>query len=87
MSTENGLERLPVARRHVERVRQRIDFLEERCARRLADGMDEDRNGFDRAELGALTWALPLMEAEVDFIRRTKAVTIPAEVRAHRGAA
>lgn len=65
MTTENGLLLPSVMARHIDRLRNRADFLEGRMAARDAAGPHTgDVNGFDRGEHQALMWAIPVLEAE-----------------------
>lgn len=64
MTTENGLLLPSTMARNIERLHRRVEFLEARIAERLDAGRPEAHNGFDRAELDALTWAIPVLEAE-----------------------
>lgn len=80
MSTENGVVRLGDARRYTERLRSRAEHLAAKVAEREAEGLPV---AYEAAELAALRWAIPLMEAEGDFIARFRTEILPAEVAAH----
>ena len=69
MSTENGVAPASKARRHVATLERRLTFLCERVAVRP----DRD-NAFDHAEIAALTWALPVLEAEADDLSRLRSL-------------
>lgn len=82
MTTENGLPSLSVLRGHIEGLRRRLEWLDCRCERRINEGYDESHNGYDRTEIAALTWALPVLEAEWDSAARfRREIELPAEGR------
>lgn len=63
MTTEDGLLHPSRMARHIDRLRDRAEFLRDRMAARRERG-EERSNGNDRAELDSLEWALPVLEAE-----------------------
>lgn len=67
MATTNGLAAPRKARRHVETLRRRHDFLVQRVA-----AIGPDHSGYDDAERTALAWALPVLEAEADHLARLR---------------
>lgn len=69
MSTENGLEPLKFARRDIEVLRGRLEFIAGRIEAMVAEG-HVGRAGFLVAESRALAWALPVLEAEFDNLAR-----------------
>lgn len=69
MTTEDGLPRTSHVRNNIEVLRRRMEFL----AWRIQDHDEAGRAGtlsFDVAEQRALEWALPVLEAEFDFVAR-----------------
>lgn len=71
MTTENGLERAAAARRKIEALRERHDFLVQRIQEREAEGLGAT-NGFYRSERAALEWAIPILETEWDSLVRMR---------------
>lgn len=72
MTTEQGLPKSATARRHIERLRNRLDYLD----RWIADfeaSTGHEENGYRRAEAEAIRWAIPVLEAEWDNLVRLRA--------------
>ncbi len=76
MSTENGLAKMTHARRNIERLRSRAEFLSGRIDQYIASG-HADKAGFDQGELRALEWALPILETEWDNLARIRRDVVP----------
>lgn len=70
MSTEHGLTKLGTIRDHCDTLMSRIVYLQTRIDQRTAAGVRDDANDYDRAELRAIAFALPLMETEWDNTAR-----------------
>lgn len=71
MATDEGLAKIQQARRHIELLRDRREFITQRCASRKIDG-HEASNAHDEDEIRALDWALPVLEAEWDNLCRLR---------------
>lgn len=71
MALENGLEKLSRARKHIDRLRDRRLYLLDKIENLEAVGKDMS-NGFERGEAEAIAWALPILEAEWDNLRRMR---------------
>lgn len=61
--TENGLEKVSTARRKIEALRSRLNFLHGRI-REMEESGEGARTGHLHGERSALEWALPILEAE-----------------------
>jgi hypothetical protein len=75
VSTENGMELLPHARRDIEVLRDRLDYLDGWLeAHEAATGHPD--TGVRMQEARAIRWALPILEAEWDAMARIKRETV-----------
>lgn len=68
MSIESGLIRTSKARKHIERLRDRLEYLQDSIAEAIDLG--EHPNPYWQPEVDALEWALPVLEAEWDHVAR-----------------
>lgn len=71
MATDEGLAKISHARKHIELLRARREFLVQRIEYRSVTHTDAV-NGFDEAEIRALDFALPVLEAEWDNLARLR---------------
>lgn len=71
MATDEGLAKISHARKHIEILRYRRAFLQQRIEYRNVTITDAV-NAFDEAEIRALDWALPVLEAEWDNLARLR---------------
>lgn len=85
MSTEHGLALLQHARRNIEALRDRLDYLDGWLdAHEAATGHPD--TGVRALEARAIRWALPVLEAEWDALARIKRdVIVPAMDPRDRG--
>lgn len=67
MSTEQGLDTAANVNKHIDAFRDRVAFLEDRIAR-----TDRVHDGWDRREVAAINWAIPVLEAERDHLIRLR---------------
>lgn len=77
MTTSNGLVKSSRARSNIERIRERVEYLEERLAEKAAAGLNP---GYLNEELAALRWALPICEAEGDALLRVHRLAMVGEL-------
>lgn len=62
MSTENGIQHSKTIRHHIEVLRGRLEYLEDRDAEFREQGART--NHFVAQEIYAIRWALPILESE-----------------------
>lgn len=73
MSTANGLPRLKVVRQYARTLEERIDYLQEKIAAKVATHEDfHPEWSFEAAEIAALRHALDLLDAEWDNLARLR---------------
>lgn len=71
MSTENGLEKIATARRKIESLRRRHEWIVGQIDAMTAAGAGM-HTGYLWAERTALEWALPILEVEWDNLARIR---------------
>lgn len=69
MTTENGIPKTATARNYIDRLRRRYEFLVEK-EHTVGPTKTEEVRNLMRAEIAALEWAFPVLEAEADRIMR-----------------
>jgi uncharacterized coiled-coil protein SlyX len=88
MALEHGLVTVSRARRYIECLRDRRDYLVEKMAEMEATGRDVSHS-FEASEIRALDWVLPIVEAEWDNLARLQrnigAVENRLKARENRG--
>lgn len=82
MTTENGLVLTQHARRNIEVLRERKDFLLDKVEYLLAQGK-ENVTQFSLAEARALDWAITVLEVEFDNLARMQRNVRRLENRSH----
>jgi hypothetical protein len=83
VTTEAGIPTIKQASHYVATVRRRLAFIEDRLER----GLDHNiGSSYDLAEVTALEWALPVLEAELDWIRRAAPLYVHDPRNADQGA-
>lgn len=70
MTTENGTPKLSTIREYADVLIRRMAYLHARIEQRTADGAPDNANDYDRGELAAIGFALPLIEAQWDMVAR-----------------
>lgn len=70
MTTENGTPKLSTIREYADVLVRRMAYLHARIEQRTADGAPDNANDYDRGELAAIGFALPLIEAQWDMVAR-----------------
>lgn len=70
MTTENGIDRIKTMRHHIETLRRRREYVLGQIEEKWPDG--EPGYTYERAEVNAIEWALPVLEAEFDAMARRR---------------
>lgn len=77
MTTENGLPRLSEIRACINILRDRMEYLEDKQAERIDDRLNASH--WISQEIRAISFALPVLEAEYDSVLRLRRLVMEEE--------